>query len=133
MTPTPSTRTARQTTQRRAIHQAFESTRRPLGPQEVLEIAKKSVPRLGIATVYRALKAMVEEGELQVVELPGAPSRYELAGMSHHHHFHCRDCDRVFDVEGCPDQVKEYTPPGFLVEAHEVVLYGLCASCVSSA
>ncbi len=119
----------RRTQQRRAIRSAFENAGRPLGPREVLEIARAAVPGLGIATVYRTLKQLVAGGELQVVELPGVPSRYELAGLAHHHHFHCRDCDRVFDVEGCPDQVVSYAPPGFRTEEHAVVLYGRCSAC----
>ena len=121
----------RRTQQRRAIRAAFENAGRPLGPQEVLTLAQGAVPGLGIATVYRALKKLVSDGELQVVELPGVPSRYELAGLAHHHHFHCRDCDRVFDVEGCPRQVTDYTPPGFRTEEHAVVLYGRCSGCVT--
>ena len=123
----------RRTQQRHAIHKAFEETSRPLGPQEVLDIAQASVPGLGVATVYRTLKKFLEEGILRTVELPGAPNRYELAGLDHHHHFCCRTCDRVFDVEGCPDRVAELAPAGFRLEAHEVVLYGLCSHCVARA
>lgn len=123
--------TTRRTQQRRAIRAAFEDAGRPLGPQEVLAIAQAGVPGLGIATVYRTLKKLVRDGVLRVVELPGTPSRYELAGLAHHHHFLCRSCDRVFDVEGCPDQVREYAPPGFRTEAHEVVLYGRCSNCAT--
>ncbi len=123
--------TTRHTQQRQAIRSAFESAGRPLGPREVLEIARTGVPGLGIATVYRTLKKLVSGGVLRAVELPGQPSRYELAGLDHHHHFHCLRCDRVFDVEGCPGEVQTYTPAGFHTEAHEVVLYGRCAACVS--
>lgn len=123
--------TTRRTQQRRAIRAAFESTGRPLGPREVLAIAQAGVPGLGIATVYRTLKKLVLDGVLQVVELPGAPRRYELSGLAHHHHFHCRRCDRVFDVEGCPDQVEDFAPPGFRTEEHAVVLYGRCSACTT--
>ncbi|MCP3958396.1 MAG: transcriptional repressor [bacterium] len=121
----------RRTQQRHAIRATFENAGRPLGPHEILNIARDVVPGLGIATVYRTLKKLVSDGELQVVELPGAPSRYELAGLAHHHHFHCRDCDRVFDVEGCPEQVTDYAPPGFRTEEHAVVLYGRCSACAT--
>ena len=91
------------------------------------------MPGLGVATVYRTLKRFLEEGILRPVELPGIPSHYELAGLAHHHHFRCRTCDRVFDVEGCPDRVAELVPAGFRLEEHEVVLYGLCSTCVAEA
>lgn len=119
----------RHTKQRQAILDAFEASERPLAPQEVLDIAANDIPRLGLATVYRNIKLLREEGILSVVELPGAPDRYELAGKGHHHHFHCLDCDRVFDIEGCPGPLGNLTPDGFRLRSHEVILYGECDEC----
>lgn len=91
--------------------------------------ARGTLPRLGIATVYRTVKAMLEDGTLRAVELPGAPARYELSGKGHHHHFHCRACDGVFEVEACPGRMSGLLPGGFRLERHEIILYGLCAGC----
>ncbi|MEL7061961.1 MAG: transcriptional repressor, partial [Acidobacteriota bacterium] len=91
--------------------------------------ARAEVPSLGLATVYRNLKSLVDDGTLATVELPGATGHYELAGKGHHHYFRCRSCDRVFDVEGCAAQLEELTPRGFQLEAHEIVLYGRCDAC----
>jgi Fur family ferric uptake transcriptional regulator len=122
----------RRTQQREAIRQAIEAADRPLSPQEILDAAQEDVPGLGIATVYRAIKHMVDDGSLHTVELPGAPSRYETAGKHHHHHFHCRSCDRVFEVEDCPGSLKQLTPDGFQLETHEIILYGLCNGCADA-
>ena len=119
----------RKTSQRTAIRAAIEEADRPLSPQEILVQAQAEAPGLGIATVYRAIKALLDEEWLHVVELPGAPSRYEVAGKRHHHHFHCRRCDGVFEVNGCPGDLKKLAPRGFRVEAHEVILYGVCRAC----
>lgn len=119
----------RNTRQRQAIRQVFEEADRPLGPVEVLPAAQKHVPRLGMATVYRALKTLVEEGWLVTVTLPGEPPRYERAGKTHHHHFRCRACDRVFEADGCLTNLPQLTPQGFRLEGHEVVLYGVCTAC----
>ncbi len=124
-------RVTRKTQQRAAIRQAIEELARPVGPQEILETAQEVVPALGIATVYRNVRAMVDDGVLRVVELPGSLNRYELAGKDHHHHFHCRACDRVFEVDDCPGQIGELTPAGFALEAHEITLYGRCPECVA--
>jgi Fur family ferric uptake transcriptional regulator len=119
----------RDTKQRKAIRQSIEDAARPLSPQEILDAAQESVPGLGMATVYRSIKSLVDEGWLRTVELPGRPPTYEVAGKDHHHHFHCRKCGKVFEVEGCPGNLKKLAPPGFVVEEHEVVLYGLCDRC----
>lgn len=120
----------RQTRQRIAIWQALERADRPLAPEEVLERARARVPRLGLATVYRNLRALVALGRLRPVTLPGSADRYELAGKDHHHHFHCRECDRVFEVETCTGGFQSITPNGFHLERHEVTLYGLCPNCL---
>jgi Fur family transcriptional regulator, ferric uptake regulator len=119
----------RQTRQRDAIRGALAAAARPLSPQELLSAARRALPGLGIATVYRTLKALLAEGALHTVELPGAPARYELAGKRHHHHFHCRACDGVFEVDACPAGIGRILPGGFRLERHEIILYGLCAGC----
>ncbi len=121
----------RKTRQRDAIRQVFEETPRPLGPFEVLEAGRTRVTGLGIATVYRAINALVESGWLVPVELPGEAPRYERAGAGHHHHFRCRQCSRVFEIEGCTNDFAALAPAGFQLEAHDVVLYGRCARCVT--
>src|SRR5712692_188096 len=120
----------RDTRQRRAIRRVIEEAGRPLSPQEVLKVAQGHAPSLGIATVYRTLKGLVAEGWLIQVELPGEPPRYETATKSHHHHFQCRTCGQVYEIEGCPEDVQPLTPSGFLLEGHYMVLYGQCATCV---
>ena len=120
---------ARRTRQREAIRAAFAAADRPLSPEECLVLARREVPSLGLATVYRNIKRLVEAGTLRVVGLPGSPDRYEVAGKLHHHHFHCRDCGGVFEVPACPGELDTLAPGGFRVEAHEVILYGVCRGC----
>lgn len=119
----------RSTRQRTAIRDAIAVAGRPLLPQEVLDAAQSQVPGLGIATVYRNLKALALDGELRSVELPGENPRYELVGHGHHHHFQCNQCQRVFDVYACPGDLGRLAPQGFTVEDHELTLYGKCGDC----
>lgn len=119
----------RSTPQRRAIRNAIDHAGRPLDAHEVLAAAQDDADKLGLATVYRTLKLGVEEGWLTPVDLPNAPTRYEMAGKKHHHHFECRSCSKVFEVHGCPGNLKPLIPDGFTLEDHEVILYGLCKEC----
>lgn len=120
----------RKTTQRQSVRDALANAGRPLDAQEALEQARQLHPGIGIATVYRALADLLEEGWLKKVELPGEPLRYELADLGHHHHFHCRSCGRVFDVPGCGLVRDPHVEAGFRVDGHEVILYGKCPDCV---
>ncbi len=123
----------RRTKQKDAITAALGRAGKPLLPGEVLAAARRRQPGLGIATVYRALRAMLEAGLVACVRIPGSPPRYELTSTGHHHYFRCRSCRRVFNVEACPESFQAPVPKGFRVEDHDVVLYGRCAACRAQA
>jgi Fur family ferric uptake transcriptional regulator len=119
----------RKTVQKDAIKEAFLLTCRPLRVNEILQIGRKKVESLNQATVYRNLKLLVEEGWLRVICHPEAGTFYERAEKEHHHHFHCRSCDRLFDLPGCALKENKSVPSGFVTERHEVFLFGVCPSC----
>ena len=43
--------------------------------------------------------------------------------------YRCRKCDKVYEVEDCPGDMRRLAPRGFRVESHDLTLYGLCADC----
>lgn len=122
----------RLTRQRAAIDRVFSETINPLDPREVYAAARRHVPTLGMATVYRTIKTLVGQGRIVTVVLPGQHMRYEAAGRQHHHHFQCRLCQRIFELSGCPGNFARLLPRGFHLDDHDVVLYGRCDSCVAS-
>src|ERR1700751_1046071 len=117
----------RNTLQRREIRNVFERSDRPLGADEVLELGREKMAGLGMATVYRTIKALTDEGWLVPVALPGAPPRYEVRGKAHHHHFHCLKCGKLFELSGCLERLGELIPASFRVVDHVVLIYGYCA------
>ncbi|MCB9829839.1 MAG: transcriptional repressor [Planctomycetes bacterium] len=125
---------SRSTQQRAAIRACLEAAPGPLLPEEVLAIAQRECPTLGQATVYRTLAALEVEGDVERVVAADGRARFEPT-RGHHHHFACRSCDRVFDVEGCRSSAAALTrglPEGFLLEGHDVWLQGLCAECAAA-
>lgn len=118
----------RMTAQRKAILEVVDEEDRPLSAQELHLLASKKVPKIGIATVYRAIRSLLKEEILRAIEIPGGQVCYEKAGK-HGHHFHCRACDKVFGVDGCPPGLENLAPEGFEVEDHEIILFGRCDDC----
>jgi Fur family transcriptional regulator, ferric uptake regulator len=114
----------RNTRQRFAIRDAIVGAAHPLLPQEALETAPQEVPGLGLATLYRSLTALLEDGELGLMNLPGKSPRFEGADHHHHHHFQCTTSHRVLDVHACPGGLSKRAPRGFTVEDHDLTLYG---------
>ncbi len=152
----------RHTRQRQAVVDALAHSGQALSPQDLLERAKAAVPSLNLSTVYRQIKGLQDSGKIVRVELPGQPSRFEIAASAkapmavvhkrvaqatphhthaahadapprHHHHFHCTICDRVFPIHACPGPMNDLAPPGFEVQHHDLTLRGRCASCVNGA
>ena len=121
----------RQTKPRAAITNALERAGRPLLPQEILLLAQEEHAGTSLATVYRTLGLLKEDGTVREVELPGEPTRFEAASCAHHHHHHfkCEACGRVFDIEDCTGGFERMLPPGFTLTGHDVVLYGHCREC----
>lgn len=119
----------RMTRQQTAIHDVLQGSSRPLGPSEILALARRKVSGIGLATVYRCLNRLLEDGKVTPVEIPGQPRRYERAGLAHHHHFFCNNCSRVYELDGCGLKARHPAPDGFEVESHEIILYGTCAEC----
>lgn len=122
----------RRTKQREAIIKEMLEADGPLSVAEIHERARRAVEGLGIATVYRNVNALREEGVVVLVELPGEEPRYEPAGRGHHHHFRCRECDQTFDLNICPVGIPAGTmlPGGYRVEDHNLTLYGRCSECL---
>jgi len=119
----------RVTQQGNAIRQILQNAGRPLSPQEIFDMAQKEVSGLGIATVYRNLKSLQQEGAVVAVELPGQSPRWELAPESHHHHFLCNTCDKLYEINACPEDLQRLLPEGYILEEHDILLRGLCNDC----
>ena len=121
----------RKTNQREGVFQVLKESNGPLTPQEILEQTLKITSNVGIATIYRTIKLLAEAKEIIHVTLPDGQSRYEIAHLDHHHHFKCRTCLKIFDLEHCPIEIGKnlLLPNGFKMEGHEITLFGVCSTC----
>ena len=119
------------TQQQSSILRVLEHLGRPVTPQELLEAASTESPGLGQATVYRALKRLVETGEVRKIEVAGVSPHYKMERGNHHHFFVCESCQKMFELDGCPGGFRKLLPPGFTMSSHEVIIYGTCRSCAA--
>jgi Fur family ferric uptake transcriptional regulator len=122
----------RNTLQRQAIQRVFELEDRPLRPDEVLALGQQWVSKLNLATVYRGINLLLNQGWLERVEHSEIGATYERANKPHHHHFYCRKCVRLLDIPGkCHFRHDVILPEGFLGEQHEIFVRGVCSECSS--
>jgi Fur family ferric uptake transcriptional regulator len=116
----------RKTKQKDAIRKVLEDSTRAFTVPEIHEEAMSDVPNIGIATVYRQVGIMADEGMLKVVKLPGDPLRFEWADKKDHHHFKCNDCGKVYDVDCKPGVYDDILPKSFKLRSHDLFMYGNC-------
>ena len=84
---------------------------------------------IGLATVYRALQTMVDDGELDALRTDEGETVYRRCGTSHHHHLVCRECGRTVEVE--EPSVERWASRvaaqhGFSEVSHTLEIFGSC-------
>lgn len=121
--------TFRRTRQREAVRSSIEAANRPLRADEVLLLARAQVPELGLATVYRTLKLLVNEDQLREVKLRSGATRYEPVQQEHNSFFLCDSCSRAFPVDAATQVGRVDLPEGFQMRRRELTLLGTCPAC----
>jgi Fur family ferric uptake transcriptional regulator len=95
---------------------------------------RQQSPRVGRASVYRALEQLEQLGLVRRIEVSRGVAGYERVDPTGHHHHHaiCRDCGAMVPFE---DRSLEQAigrlcdAMDFDVTEHDVVLRGLCHRC----
>jgi Fur family transcriptional regulator, ferric uptake regulator len=118
-----------------AVLRLFLKRQSILDPFEVQALLKKEYKGVGLPTVYRILDNLTRNGILFPVASPDRQLRYFICQKidhEHHHHFICRKCGRVEEVNVCViHEVSRYVKLQLngTVESHFLQIEGLCAKC----
>ncbi len=127
----------RLTRQRRVIAEVLQKAGKHLDAPEVLRWARRRIPGLHLATVYRALESLKKLGiidELDLMHINGSGHYYEARTDKDHMHFACEHCGSVLEIqtplferlkgqiEGCH---------GLAIRVARLELGGLCRACAN--
>lgn len=86
---------------------------------------------IGLATVYRALESLKQEGTIQVRTLPSGESLYSLV-QADTHHLTCVRCGHSTEMAECPVHGLEThltESHHFQIFYHTLEFFGLCEQC----
>ncbi|MDP8266185.1 MAG: transcriptional repressor [Candidatus Aceula meridiana] len=120
------------TPQRLSVYMAFNG-KGHLSADEVYQKARKKVPAISLGTVYSILENFKINDIISEIKIDFDKSLYELKeGI--HHHFLCRKCKKILDVEmPVCNVLKNCAVEGHSIEDFQGYFYGICRDCQKDA
>jgi Fur family peroxide stress response transcriptional regulator len=117
------------TPQRLAILDILEGNRLHPSAEKIYRRIVGKYPGVSLATVYNTLSKLVEAGEIRELDIDPRKKRFD-PDTSLHHHFFCRTCGAVYDVDpNIPFRADLKKIEGHQVEETQVNFKGLCKAC----
>jgi Fur family transcriptional regulator, peroxide stress response regulator len=100
---------------------------------EVYDVVKQNRPNIGLASVYRILHHLVEQGYIHELRHSDDSCRYD-GHITRHDHAICTECGSLIDVpieiQLTPEILQEAAQSaGIELRSHELRLYGICPAC----
>jgi Fur family peroxide stress response transcriptional regulator len=119
----------RATPQRIAILEYLESAKIHPSAEEIHKAISKHVDGVSLATVYNTVERLVGSQEADKIFIADDRARYE-ARRSPHHHFYCKHCGAIFDIDiACP-HLKTMQAGQHKIEEVHGYFKGTCAKCL---
>lgn len=121
----------RLTPQRQIILEELSKVKTHPTANEVYDMVRKRLPRIGLGTVYRNLDLMAENGLILKLEVGGTQKRFD-ATTDLHYHIRCTKCGRVDDVDmDVLPQIDQaaVNATDYQILGHHIEFTGICESC----
>lgn len=101
----------------------------------VLAAVSMVLPDVSHQAVYNCLADLTEAGLLRRLMVDGGPALYETRTRDNHHHFVCRACGFVVDVDcgsGSAPCLDLANASGLEIDEAEITYRGLCLTCAAA-
>lgn len=123
----------RMTKQRQAVLDELTRVTDFRSAQQIFEDLHSQGHRVGLATVYRSLQGLAEDGRVDTLRSSDGESLYRTCTSNHHHHhLVCRECGFTEEIE--QSQIESWVTRvaqahGFTGVEHSLELFGTCSTC----
>jgi len=120
------------TPQREMIIQAIAHTNKHMTAEEIYAEVQTRTQALNLATIYRTLEVLVEEGLATRVDLGEGQIVYATVKHGPHIHLVCRNCGQIIDADPhllTPIEDQLQTEHNFTPDLNHVSIFGLCSYC----
>jgi Fe2+ or Zn2+ uptake regulation protein len=130
------------TRQREAVFAYLRSAQGHPTADQVFAAVRRDIPHISLATVYKALEALVSAGLATRIAGESGPARYDGRPEAHYH-LRCRETGEVRDLplpydpelvhRLAPQLVEELRRQGFEITGHRLELVGYFRSPTAAA
>jgi len=120
------------TRQRELIARAFFATNTHISAEALYRRVSGRDRRIGLVTVYRTLKLLMEAGLAHERQFGEGRALFEHGTKRHHDHMICTHCGKITEFENCEiEELQEQVARrfGFTLQDHKLELYGRCREC----
>lgn len=124
----------RVTPQRLSVAAALAEAGRRLTAEDLWQRLRRRDRRIGRATVFRSLEALVSAGLARRLELEHHVYGYVACEPGHHHHLACTTCGRVLEIDESyvrPVATRVADETGFVIDDARLDFYGRCSNCLA--
>jgi len=125
----------RLTRQRQVVLEELASVDTHPRADQIYQMVRRRIPNVSFGTIYRNLKTLEELGLISEIQYGTRSSRFD-ANVSSHHHFVCRRCEKIIDVDAGPNldfESSSLAQMGYQVQEYQLQLIGLCPACKKKA
>ncbi len=117
--------------QRELIKDVLKDNKDHPTADEVFIMVKQEMPNISLATVYRNLNQLAEQGVIAKISMPDGGDRFD---SSPHEHCHliCNSCGKIYDLDlpldvHLDDLILDAI--GFRVNKRQFIAQGICTLC----
>ncbi len=125
----------RVTKQRLAVSAALDDLADFVSTQELHRILQERGTSVSLATSYRILQSLADDGLVDVLRNAEGEVVYRRCAVTgHHHHLLCRNCGKAVEVEAPAVEAwaaRIASEHGFTAVEHTVEIFGLCPECTA--
>lgn len=119
------------TPQRIAVYKYLKSTKEHPSAEMIYKSLQCDYPTMSLATVYKALKTLVEVKLVQEINVGEGNFRYD-GNAFEHSHIQCINCGRVddlhhLDLSSLNNDAEKNS--NYKVISNKIYFYGVCSNC----
>lgn len=120
----------KKTKTRELVKTLLEDIKEPLTASEIYD--KLRDENITLSSIYRTLETFYNNNIVSKDVTPDGTSKYTIHKEVHKHFLECKKCHKSTELDYCPytqANKKIRSKNDFVVDEHNLIIYGVCKDC----